>query len=120
VKKEAKGKDDTRAAKIARAAHAREGRKRERVPVGKEVLAARAVVKPTFQLLTKTDVVAKCGCSYQSIWEAMRRGEFPRSRRFLGKVVWFSTEVDAYLQGLPLQTLKDASPIEDDAPVEAA
>jgi predicted DNA-binding transcriptional regulator AlpA len=86
---------------------------RKRIPLGAEVMRARETLKPgAFQLLTRAEVVARCKVSYQSLWSAMRRNEFPRGRRFLGTTRWLSSEVDEFLQNLPLQQIKDA-PVED-------
>jgi predicted DNA-binding transcriptional regulator AlpA len=36
----------------------------------------------------------------------MRDGRFPRSRIVGGKSMWLSSEIDAWLSGLPLRPLK--------------
>jgi prophage regulatory protein len=63
------------------------------------------------QLLSKAEVLKRVGVSYPTIWKWMQQGKFPRSR-LLGepsktaKVAWYEHEVEAWLAGLPLQTLK--------------
>jgi predicted DNA-binding transcriptional regulator AlpA len=45
----------------------------------------------------------------------MRDGKFPRSRVVGGKSMWLSTEIDAWIAGLPVRQLKG-----DDAAAEVA
>jgi predicted DNA-binding transcriptional regulator AlpA len=105
--------------RVAAIAIARKARQRHRVPgSSKEAQAARAVINAPYQLLTRTEVLARCGVSYQTILNAMRAGLFPRARRMLGRTVWISTEVDNYCQSLPLQELKGAPEPEAATPQE--
>jgi predicted DNA-binding transcriptional regulator AlpA len=46
------------------------------------------------------------GLSYPTLWQWMRDGRFPRSRIVGGKSMWLSTEIDAWLAGLPVRPLK--------------
>jgi predicted DNA-binding transcriptional regulator AlpA len=61
---------------------------------------------PGLRLLNKSEVCAVVGASYPTLWAMMRRGEFPRSRVVGGKSMWLSSEVEAWLAGLPLRRLK--------------
>lgn len=58
------------------------------------------------RLLSKSEVLAIAGVSYPTIWSWMRAGKFPRSRIVGGKSMWVSTEVDEWMQRLPLRPLK--------------
>jgi len=68
---------------------------------------------PPVRLLTKAEILQITGVTFPTIWAWMRGkgGTFPRSRIVGGKSMWLSTEVEAWLAGLPLRPLKgDASP----------
>jgi predicted DNA-binding transcriptional regulator AlpA len=72
-------------------------------------------VTATQPLLTKQDVLKITRVTFPTIWTWMRAGKFPRSRIVVGKSMWLSSEVDAWLAALPLRPLKgDALP--DEAP----
>jgi predicted DNA-binding transcriptional regulator AlpA len=75
---------------------------------------ARAPPKLAERLLNKYEVMAISGVSYPTLWDWMRKGRFPRSLVVGGRSMWRSTEVDAWLAGLPLRPLKG------DLPPEAA
>ncbi len=81
-------------------------------PHAVQVTAARARAAPlvaapcTVRLLTKHEVCALAGVTYPTIWSWMRRGAFPRSRVVGGKSMWVSTEVEAWLNSLPVRPLK--------------
>jgi predicted DNA-binding transcriptional regulator AlpA len=57
-------------------------------------------------LMTKKEVCAHTHRSYPTIWQAIRRGEFPRGRVQGGMLYWFRAEVDAYLANMPVQRIK--------------
>jgi predicted DNA-binding transcriptional regulator AlpA len=63
------------------------------------------------RLLTKQEVLDKTRVSYTNLWDLMRKNLFPRSIVGAGnRVLWFESEVDAYLAALPRTKLKgDAS-----------
>jgi predicted DNA-binding transcriptional regulator AlpA len=79
-------------------AKARRKRNRERVHDARAALLER--------LLSKAEVLAVTGLSYPTLWQMMRHSRFPRSRIVGGKSMWFSTEIDAWLAGLPVRPLK--------------
>jgi predicted DNA-binding transcriptional regulator AlpA len=61
------------------------------------------------RLLRKRDILEISGVSYQTIWQWMRDGKFPRSRVTAGKsssTVWRSDEVQAWIDNLPVRKLK--------------
>jgi predicted DNA-binding transcriptional regulator AlpA len=61
---------------------------------------------PLERLLSKYEVLTLTGVSYPSLWAWMRAGRFPRSRVVGGRSMWLSTEIDAWLAGLPVRQLK--------------
>lgn len=75
-------------------------------PFAAQVKAARLATNLRPQLLTKQEVVALVGLTYPSIWLMMREGRFPRSRVVGGKSMWVSTEIDAWVDALPVRPLK--------------
>jgi predicted DNA-binding transcriptional regulator AlpA len=64
------------------------------------------------RLLGKSEVMTITGLSYPTLWAWMRAGKFPRSRIVGGKSMWLSTEIDAWLAGLPVRPLKGDAPDE--------
>jgi predicted DNA-binding transcriptional regulator AlpA len=105
--------------RVAAIAIARKARQRQRVPgSSKEAQAARAVINAPYQLLSRSEIVARLGVSYQTILNATRAGLFPRARRMLGRTMGLSTEIDNYCQNLPLQELKGAPEPEAATPQE--
>jgi prophage regulatory protein len=67
---------------------------------------ARAPPPLAERLLGKNEVLTITGLSFPTIWSWMRAGRFPRSRIVGGKSMWLSTEIDAWLAGLPVRPLK--------------
>jgi predicted DNA-binding transcriptional regulator AlpA len=57
-------------------------------------------------LLSKDDIVSITGVSHPTIWKWMCDGLFPRSHVVGGKAMWRSDEVKAWLDALPITTLK--------------
>lgn len=53
------------------------------------------------QLISKKKLLALVPRSYSSIWNMMRRGEFPLSVRIGDRVYWRWTEVEKWLDELP-------------------
>jgi predicted DNA-binding transcriptional regulator AlpA len=78
------------------------------------VHGARAPPPLAERLLSKYEVMTISGASFPTLWQWMRDGRFPRSRIVGGKSMWLSTEIDAWLAGLPVRPLKG------DLPPEAA
>jgi predicted DNA-binding transcriptional regulator AlpA len=73
------------------------------------------------RLLSKSEVLEIVGVSYATLWGWMRADppKFPRSREVGGKSMWFSSEVDDWLDALPKRRLKgDAT--DEDHPVATA
>jgi prophage regulatory protein len=63
------------------------------------------------RLLSRAEVLDRVGVSYPTLWAWMRDGKFPRSRqRGTSHVAWLESEVEEWIQGLPVRQLKgDAS-----------
>jgi predicted DNA-binding transcriptional regulator AlpA len=55
--------------------------------------------------MSKAEVVSRVKVTYVTIWNWMRAGTFPRSRKVGGKVMWFKHEIDAWMLGQPFSTL---------------
>jgi predicted DNA-binding transcriptional regulator AlpA len=70
--------------------------------------------RPPPRLLSTAEVLALVPVSYPCLWEMMRRGEFPRSRRLApgsNRVGWLESDVFAWIENRPQQKLKgDAEP----------
>jgi predicted DNA-binding transcriptional regulator AlpA len=64
---------------------------------------------PPVRLLGRHDVCEIVGVTYATIWQMMRDGKFPRSRIVGGKSMWLSSEIDAWIAGLPIRRLKGDS-----------
>jgi predicted DNA-binding transcriptional regulator AlpA len=58
------------------------------------------------KLLAKRQVLELLGCSANSLWRWVRAGRFPKGKMLGSKTVWLSTEVEAFVAGLPSQRLK--------------
>jgi predicted DNA-binding transcriptional regulator AlpA len=61
---------------------------------------------PDTRLLSKAEVLAIANVTYPTLWAWMRAGRFPRSRIAGGRSMWLSTEIEAWLAGLPVRALK--------------
>jgi predicted DNA-binding transcriptional regulator AlpA len=64
------------------------------------------------RLLTKVEVCAIANATFPSIWGWMRAGTFPRSRVVGGRSMWLSSEIAAWLGGLPVRRLKGDAEVE--------
>jgi predicted DNA-binding transcriptional regulator AlpA len=72
----------------------------------KRVHAARAPPR----LIPKAEVLAITRVSYPTIWAWMRERRLPRSRIVGGKSMWLSSEIEAWLEHLPVRPLKGDQP----------
>jgi predicted DNA-binding transcriptional regulator AlpA len=65
---------------------------------------------PTLRLLSRREVCERLGgISYPTIWKWMREGRFPKARVLNGgKLGWIESEIEEWIRGQPLQTLKPA------------
>ena len=63
----------------------------------------------TERLLRKADIVERTGLSYATIYNMMKAGTFPQSRR-AGKqaVGWIESEVTDWIRNLPIADPKDS------------
>ena len=62
------------------------------------------------RLLDKGEVTAIANVTFPTIWSWMQRGKFPRGRIVGGKTQWLSSDVEAWLAGLPPCRLKGDAP----------
>jgi predicted DNA-binding transcriptional regulator AlpA len=67
---------------------------------------------PSVRLLDKSDILSITHVTFPTIWTWMRAGAFPRSRIVGGKSMWWSSEIDAWLAGLPTRALKGDAKVE--------
>ena len=58
------------------------------------------------RLVYRSELIARLGVTYVTVWNWMRDGKFPRGRKIAGKVAWLRSEVDTFLATLPAQKLK--------------
>ena len=58
------------------------------------------------RLLSKGEVLDRVGVSYPCLWSWMREEKFPRSRKLGGKAAWIESEVEAWINALPVRRLK--------------
>ena len=58
------------------------------------------------RLVFKPEVLDRVGVTYQTIWQWMRRNEFPRSRVIGGKICWLEDEIEDWMRALPVKHLK--------------
>jgi predicted DNA-binding transcriptional regulator AlpA len=76
--------------------------------------AARPTLPPlageTRLLMSKAEVCAAVGRSYQHLWTLMRAGRFPRSRLVGTRPMWLRTEIEQWAANLPLVRLKGDAP----------
>ncbi len=56
--------------------------------------------------LTRKEVCEKVHLCYVTIWRLLKAGDFPRGRNVRGKILWKESDVDAWLESQPRQTLK--------------
>ena len=61
---------------------------------------------PARRLLNKNEVLSITGVTFMTVWSWMRAGKFPKSRVVGGRTRWVSTDIDAWLEGLPVRKYK--------------
>jgi predicted DNA-binding transcriptional regulator AlpA len=95
----------------------RETEMTRRVPRASSLERARATAQATtnadqqLQFYSKADVVRMIRVSYVTLWNWMKVGAFPRSRKVgtgkaNSKVMWLKHEVDAWMLSRPWTTLQ--------------
>jgi prophage regulatory protein len=69
--------------------------------------AATEEARAKTRLLSRREVMDLTGVSYPTIWSWMRAGKFPRARAIGNlKVAWIESEVSAWINDLPVKSLK--------------
>lgn len=63
-------------------------------------------MKKSARLIGRAEVLSRVNLSYPTVWRRMREGNFPRSRDHNGKSAWIESEIDEYIQNLPIKELK--------------
>jgi len=58
------------------------------------------------RFINKSEVLARVGVSYPTLWSWMRSGRFPRSRELGGKAAWIESEIEQYILSRPVRRLK--------------
>jgi prophage regulatory protein len=62
---------------------------------------------PPLRLLKRSEVLARVGATYPSVWKWMREGKFPRARELTnGRIAWLESEIEAWIESLPVRKLK--------------
>lgn len=61
------------------------------------------------RLLSKRQVLDLIPVTYVTLWNWMKAGTFPRSRRVGGKVMWLEHEIVAWILARPVSTLQGDS-----------
>lgn len=62
--------------------------------------------QPPPKFLNKRQVLERIPLSYQTLWDRMRRGLFPRSFLIAGQVFWLESELVDWMNTQPRQHLK--------------
>jgi predicted DNA-binding transcriptional regulator AlpA len=58
------------------------------------------------RLVLKPEVLDRVNVTYPTLWQWMREGKFPRSRKLGGKVAWVEREINEWILARPLCRLK--------------
>jgi predicted DNA-binding transcriptional regulator AlpA len=72
-----------------------------------------AFVARQVRFLSKAEVLESTGRTYPTIWAWGRADKFPRARQLGNRPMWIESEVDQWIQALPIRKLKgDGEPAE--------
>jgi predicted DNA-binding transcriptional regulator AlpA len=58
------------------------------------------------RLIDRVTLLDKVPLSYATVWNLMRKGEFPRSKFVGDRTFWLEHEVDAWIEAMPNRPLK--------------
>jgi predicted DNA-binding transcriptional regulator AlpA len=58
------------------------------------------------RLLSKAEVLERVGRTYPTIWLWERQGKFPRARNLAGRPAWLESEIEDWINALPVRRLK--------------
>jgi prophage regulatory protein len=72
------------------------------------------------KLLTKRQVLARICLTYPTIWKWMQEGRFPRAREVGGKSCWVESEINHWIETLPIRRLKSDKEADHDPPASIA
>ena len=72
----------------------------------RKAITTKPAKSPDVRLMAKAEILEITGVSFPTIWAWMRRGVFPRSRIVGGRCRWLSSDVQTWLEGLPVRRYK--------------
>jgi predicted DNA-binding transcriptional regulator AlpA len=61
---------------------------------------------PAVRLLSKRQLLDRVPLSFPSIWQMMRRGEFPAARTIGSRPFWLESEINEWVSSRPVRTYK--------------
>ena len=64
------------------------------------------------RLMSKHEVCDVVGASFPTIWQWMRDGKFPRSRKLGGKTCWLASAVENWIINRPVKRIKGDPEVE--------
>jgi prophage regulatory protein len=77
------------------------------LPKARRTLIEEARPPPRVRLLSRNEVLQRVCVTYPCLWSWMQQGIFPRSRQLAnGRIAWIESEVEAWIQNLPVRKLK--------------
>ena len=81
----------------------------------------KAAKKPARRLMPKREVLRVVGdTSFPTLWQLMRRGEFPLPVIVGGLSYWFSWEIEEWMASLPRRQYKKPEADDSDTPRRGA
>lgn len=79
---------------------------------GDDDASAAVAVQPSIKLLSKTEMLARVGVSYSSVWNWIVAGTFPPGRALSdgkrGRIMWVEAEIEAWIASRPVRLPKSA------------
>jgi predicted DNA-binding transcriptional regulator AlpA len=61
---------------------------------------------PPVRLLNRKQVLERVGVTYPTLWTWMQQDRFPRARELGRRIAWLESEVEAWINALPLRQFK--------------
>jgi predicted DNA-binding transcriptional regulator AlpA len=61
---------------------------------------------PPVRLLSRKEVLERVGLTYPTLWAWMQKGDFPRARDLGGKIAWIESEIEKWINELPIRQFK--------------
>ena len=63
-----------------------------------------------FRFIFRSEVCARIGVTFPTIWDWMQRGQFPRARDVGGRPGWIESEINEWILNRPLRRYKGDEP----------